>query len=46
MEATRGRLNALRLRWAELPVRWDLDRPEDLVRLQADPRLRDLIAGD
>ena len=45
MAATRERLRALGLRWAELPVRWDLDRPEDLPRLQADPRLRDLTRG-
>ena len=45
MAATRERPRALGLRWAELPVHWDLDRPEDLARLQADLRLRDLTAG-
>ena len=45
MAVTRERLRVLGLRWAELPVRWDLDRPEDLARLQADPRLRDLAPG-
>ena len=45
MAATRERPRALGLRWAELPVHWDLDRPEDLARLQADLRPRDLTAG-
>jgi hypothetical protein len=31
------------MRFAELPMRWDLDRPEDLDRLAADPRLRHLL---
>lgn len=30
---TRGRMEALGWAWAELPVLWDLDRPEDLARL-------------
>ncbi|MFZ5466265.1 MAG: TIGR04282 family arsenosugar biosynthesis glycosyltransferase [Pseudomonadota bacterium] len=33
LEATRTRLRDLRLSWTELPTRWDVDRPEDLVRL-------------
>lgn len=45
MAATRERLRALGLRWSELPVRWDLDRPEDLPRLQADPRWAPLLGG-
>ena len=45
MAATRERLRARGLRWAELDVRWDLDRPEDLACLQADPRLQDLTFG-
>lgn len=32
-ENTRLRLRRLGLHWAELPLRWDLDRPEDLSRL-------------
>jgi glycosyltransferase A (GT-A) superfamily protein (DUF2064 family) len=33
MAQTRQRLCELRLRWAELPPLWDLDRPGDLARL-------------
>jgi hypothetical protein len=33
MAQTRQRLSGLRLRWAELPPLWDLDRPSDLARL-------------
>lgn len=44
LEHTRRRLRALGWRWHELPVRWDLDRPEDLARTAADPRLASLIA--
>lgn len=32
---TRRRLQVLGWRWAELPVHWDVDRPEDLLRLEA-----------
>jgi uncharacterized protein len=45
MAATRDRLRSLGMRWAELPLRWDLDRAEDLDRLAADPRLAHLIEG-
>jgi rSAM/selenodomain-associated transferase 1 len=45
MAATRDRLRSLGLRFAELPMRWDLDRPEDLDRLAADPRLNHLLEG-
>jgi hypothetical protein len=45
MAATRERLRALGLRWAELPARWDVNRPEDLTRLRVDPRLTPLQAG-
>jgi glycosyltransferase A (GT-A) superfamily protein (DUF2064 family) len=38
LQQTRARLRTLRLRWHELPLRWDVDRPEDLARLRADPR--------
>jgi rSAM/selenodomain-associated transferase 1 len=42
MEQTRRRLRALELHCHELPMRWDVDRPEDLVRLRADPHLAEL----
>lgn len=32
-EITRGRMAALGWKWAELPILWDVDRPEDLIRL-------------
>jgi rSAM/selenodomain-associated transferase 1 len=32
-ELTRNHMAALAWRWAELPILWDLDRPEDLERL-------------
>jgi rSAM/selenodomain-associated transferase 1 len=44
LEQTRARLRALRVRWHELPLRWDVDRPEDLTRLRADPRYAMLAA--
>ena len=34
MEQTRQCLAAARLRWKEMPKLWDVDRPEDYVRLQ------------
>lgn len=34
MAQTRARLNRLGWRWSELAMRWDVDRPEDLERLQ------------
>lgn len=39
MTATRQRCREHGLDWAELPVAWDLDRPEDLERLPAHLRL-------
>ena len=33
LERTRTRLRELGWSWAELPLRWDVDRPEDLERL-------------
>lgn len=36
MTETRLRLAALGRRWGELPVLWDVDRPEDLQRLKTD----------
>src|SRR4051812_41043891 len=41
-EQTRRRMRALHLRWHELMMRWDVDRPEDLARLRADPHLAEL----
>jgi len=32
-EITRERMAALGWEWAELPLLWDVDRPEDLIRL-------------
>ena len=34
MAGTRARLRRLGWRWVELPAVWDVDRPEDLARLQ------------
>jgi glycosyltransferase A (GT-A) superfamily protein (DUF2064 family) len=44
LHETRERLRALGWRWHELPVRWDVDRPEDLERLAADSQLAVLVA--
>jgi uncharacterized protein len=44
MEQTRARLRAAALRWHELPMRWDVDRPADLARLLADPLYAQLSA--
>ncbi|HEY6555327.1 MAG TPA: TIGR04282 family arsenosugar biosynthesis glycosyltransferase, partial [Vicinamibacteria bacterium] len=43
MAATRVRLRALEWRWTEIPLRWDVDQPEDLCRLRQDPRLAHLL---
>ena len=45
LEQTRARLRMLGLRWQEIAPHWDVDRPEDLERLRADPALRPLLAG-
>lgn len=42
METTRERMRDLDWTWKELPVRWDVDRPEDFRRLEADPILSHL----
>ncbi len=34
MDQTRERFRELRWNWLELPVRWDVDRPEDVERLK------------
>ena len=44
MAQTRERLSLLGWSWRELPVRWDVDRPEDLARVAADPALAALLA--
>lgn len=46
LETTRQRLGALSWRWHELPTRWDIDRPQDIDRLQADPQLHWLLHDD
>lgn len=43
ISATRAKLRELRLRWHELPLRWDVDRPEDLERLRSDARFAALV---
>jgi uncharacterized protein len=45
LDQTRSRLSALGWRWHELPERWDVDRPDDLDRLLADPALAPLAVG-
>jgi len=40
MARTRERLASLGLRWLELPMHWDVDRPADLARLLRDPAWR------
>jgi glycosyltransferase A (GT-A) superfamily protein (DUF2064 family) len=35
MAQTRARLAAAGMRWRELAPSWDVDRPEDYARLQA-----------
>ncbi|MEX0739730.1 MAG: TIGR04282 family arsenosugar biosynthesis glycosyltransferase [Pseudohongiella sp.] len=37
MQQTRERLRAAGIGWRELTVKWDVDRPEDLVRLDSLP---------
>lgn len=44
LEATRQRCSALGWRVAEVARRWDVDRPEDLERLRADPNAAALAA--
>ncbi len=33
-KATRSHLANLELKWYELPIQWDVDRPEDFIRLK------------
>jgi rSAM/selenodomain-associated transferase 1 len=44
MGATRSRLAAARVRWKELPARWDVDRPEDYARLLREGRLPEVLS--
>lgn len=45
MDATRARLRQRNARWAELPPVWDVDRPEDLLRLRRLPGWDTLLDG-
>ncbi len=42
---TRDALRRAGLPWAELPEHADVDRPEDLAHLRADPRFADVFTG-
>jgi len=42
LAATRARLQALEWRWCELPPLWDVDRPQDFIRLQQSGLIPDL----
>jgi hypothetical protein len=44
LEETRNRLRALGWKWHELPVRWDIDRLEDVERLKRENDLH-LLRG-
>jgi hypothetical protein len=46
LESTRQRLRGLGWRWHELPTRWDIDRPEDVDRLQNHPDLHWLLGDE
>ena len=41
---TRARLEAAGIAWTELPMRWDVDRPEDYARLRAEGRLAEVMS--
>ena len=45
MEETRQRLRNLGWRWHELPVHWDVDRPEDYQRMVRDGFLTAMDSG-
>ena len=45
MEETRQRLHNLGWRWHELPVRWDVDRPQDYQRLVREGILSAMNSG-
>lgn len=43
LDVTRARLQQLQWRWHELPLRWDVDRPEDVDRLIASGLLQNEV---
>jgi uncharacterized protein len=44
MARTRERLAAARVSWTELPMLWDVDRPEDYARLQSEGLLAEVLS--
>lgn len=44
MAQSRARLAQARLAWRELPVLWDVDRPEDYARLQREGLLAEVLS--
>lgn len=44
LRQTQAKLKAINWRWQELETTWDLDRPEDLIKLQ-NPQLKHLISS-
>lgn len=44
MGETRARLAAAGVAWAELPVSWDVDRPEDYERLRREGLLQEVLS--
>jgi len=44
MGRTRTRLAELGIAWKELPMRWDVDRPEDYARLQREGLLAEVMS--
>jgi len=44
MARTRERLAAARVTWTELPMLWDVDRPEDYARLQSEGLLAEVLS--
>lgn len=43
LNTTRARLQQLQWYWHELPVRWDVDRPEDVERLRKEEAFQKII---
>jgi glycosyltransferase A (GT-A) superfamily protein (DUF2064 family) len=44
MSETRARLTASGACWQELPMSWDVDRPEDYARLQREGLLQEVLS--
>ena len=42
MSETRQRMRDACMRWHELPASWDVDRPQDFVRLEASGLMNEL----